>query len=1386
MKCDILRIMYRLCLSEAVDPGREASARQYGRFPRVARGAASAVAVVLAIAWWAPSPSRAPAGREDPARGARRDDAAWQSTVEVLESGARTVRLRFELERLAARATPPGRAQAGDPACVSYRRPRNGGDGAWRAAAGDEAAFTVLVRIRDTGAVDATVENVVAEPTGDPWPVHDGSAFATDPAPLIEVGTPAIMRDLRVVPVTFRPFAHREQNTVARSLDLALEISDGPGENEKRGALPSVSPAFRRLYASRVLNYSDDLPEDAPGAGRGPLPLGARYLVITYDSFESGVRPLVDWKHKKGIEAKLVRLSDVGSSPLEIRNYIATAYDTWEVPPEYVLLVGDTEVLPSYDGLTSTDNYYAAIEGSDYLADIMVGRISADSPGHVATQVAKILGYERTPVEGDPNWPASAALMVADDFDDGDWIYYTNTWFIYDLMDASGFAPIDTLFRRNPLSTQDVYDSVNAGRGFLNYRGQAWYNWLYEFDIDPYQTTNGWKLPVVVSATCATGIFYTDGFVCEDWVRAGTAENPRGGVAFFATNTAIMSSPELSLRRGYVDEGFFANAFDEGGLTLGEACLAGKLNLYNEDENQLDYEGWNLLGDPAMNLWTAVPSDLNVSHTSTLTIGPSDLTVFVTSARGPVEGALVGCAKGAEVYAWGVTDAAGRAVVSVAPASAGTLSVTVTARNGLPYEGSVQVIDSGPLLVYAGLSIDDTGGGNGDGLLSPGEAAAISVGVGNIGDETAASPVVTFRTRDDHATVIDSVAAYADVPPDSVVWSPDVYTLSVDSACPVGHALAYSLAMAYGGTVRVQSPPPIDIATGRLRFPQMTVGDGAPGGDGDGAPDPGETIALVVTLTNEGPCDLTSVEGVLATADPLVAVMLDHATFGDAPSGGTASNDGLPFILSISPGAPAEHEVALSLRLAADGHSYTYADTLQVALAVVGAPSTLPTGPDAHGYYAYDAGDSLHGPAPVFDWVELAPPGPGTIIAEITDADAAVTSVPIFFSFKYYGRTYTQISVCSNGFVSMGVTDYRLGDNSAIPSGHGPPNMIAPFWDDLDPSAGGDVYKWFDATNHRFIVEFDQVRHWASPDAETFEVILLDPGHYPTPTGDGMILMQYKTVEQANGCTVGIEDHVALDGIEYLYNGSYGEHAVPLIDGTALLFTTHEPEAGDRPWLVLGEVTLDDAAGGNGNGVAEPGETISLVLELTNGGAVDAADVGVIASSPEDAVWFADSTAAFPDIPAGASADNSTDALVFSVSEAPSDTVATIWAAVEANGGDYAGAVRYDLHISMPAAGLPEDGRPLAFGLSPCRPNPFSSVTSLRLALPEPRHVSIRVYNLSGRLVRTLVDGPLRGGEHFLCWDGLDALGLRVGSGIYFIRAEAGPRRAREKVVLLR
>jgi len=83
-------------------------------------------------------------------------------------------------------------------------------------------------------------------------------------------------------------------------------------------------------------------------------------------------------------------------------------------------------------------------------------------------------------------------------------------------------------------------------------------------------------------------------------------------------------------------------------------------------------------------------------------------------------------------------------------------------------------------------------------------------------------------------------------------------------------------------------------------------------------------------------------------------------------------------------------------------------------------------------------------------------------------------------------------------------------------------------------------------------------------------------------------------------------------------------------------------------------------------------------------------------------------------------------------------------------------------------------------------PNPFNPVTRIRFGLSSAGEVSLRVYDVSGRLVRTLVEGPLAAGPHGSSWDGRDDRGRPVSSGIYFLRLQRGSFVKVRKMVLAR
>jgi len=714
------------------------------------------------------------------------------------------------------------------------------------------------------------------------------------------------------------------------------------------------------------------------------------------------------------------------------------------------------------------------------------------------------------------------------------------------------------------------------------------------------------------------------------------------------------------------------------------------------------------------------------------------------------------------------------------------MTVTVTDRNAVPFQADVLVLDSGPFVVYSDVVIEDSAAGNGDGQLNIGETTDLDVALTNIGDIEAPTVTARLRTSDANITIIDSLATYGNMPAGTTGWgTEDSFEISVSPSCENGTLVAYSVVVSIDGTESsVLNPPPLAVVTAELAHSTTVTEDDGAGGDGDGIPDAGETVGLVVTLANNGPSALEGVHGTLSTTDPRVVITSATAPFGDAPAGGSCTNSDVSYILSISPTATSGHIVPLSLEVTGDGYSYQYSETIEFEIVLLGASIAAPLGPDAYGYYAYDMADSAYGPAPGYDWYDIAPPGPGNIITAITDEDAGVTTMGMFNDVRYYGQVYELMTVNSNGYLAPGATDYRFGDNSPIPDVHGPSNMLAPFWDDLDPSAGGDIYVWTDMVNHLLIFQFEEVPIWGTSNTQTFQVIFYNEDYYPTPTNDTQIKFQYESVSMPYGCTVGIENLQQDDGIQWLNDSAYAPHAAPIEDGAAILFTTIEPTDPDVTWLVLTGSSMDDGAGGNGDGLAQMGETIELSVEFSSLGGTSASDVSVVLSTGESALTVLDGTAAIPDIPAGGSRSNS-DPLTFEITQAVSDTVVTLWAEVTANGGEYTGAGRIDVRVDMTGTGI-GDAVGSVFSLRPGHPNPFAGDTRMQLTLPTAERVVARIYNPAGRLVKTLVDAPLPAGEHFVPWDGTDERGMRVASGVYFVRLEAGADRASRKVVLLK
>jgi hypothetical protein len=122
--------------------------------------------------------------------------------------------------------------------------------------------------------------------------------------------------------------------------------------------------------------------------------------------------------------------------------------------------------------------------------------------------------------------------------------------------------------------------------------------------------------------------------------------------------------------------------------------------------------------------------------------------------------------------------------------------------------------------------------------------------------------------------------------------------------------------------------------------------------------------------------------------------------------------------------------------------------------------------------------------------------------------------------------------------------------------------------------------------------------------------------------------------------------------------------------------------------------------------------------------------------------------------------------------------------AVIGSNGCVSGAVPFEDILGQPSR-TSSTGRHVETKLNPVWPNPVAGRAEIAFSLGAPGRVRLVIYDVAGRLVRTIVDGDIQAGEHRASWDGRDTRGNSV-SGIYFARLETPGFMQARKIIYLR
>ncbi len=1116
------------------------------------------------------------------------------------------------------------------------------------------------------------------------------TALPVEPARLTRTGTKAGYRlaQFVVYPVRYNPVTR--QLSVVTGITVRVDYETGRVPAARHTETQNI--IHGQHLASLVLNRRDVRsyapPKRTTSRGSAFLPAGDyEHVIITRNYWADSLTELRDWRTRQGWRSIIMPLESIcsqypGRDTAEMmRNFLKDADTTWGTI--YAFIVRDDypahqyRVARAYGYNLFSDMYFSDLDGTwdynnngtfgevadsvDGLADIFVGMITLNGFTELNKYLDKVFRYEFTP-DTAVDWVAKSLLPNGVTFSNeyNDSIANatpTPPWFDLKMYMSGGMiTPTPARFA----------DSLESGYGITSVIAHGSPD-LFDIGGDvtsPLMNalTNTNRLNFITAVSCNVG----------EWDQGTTngdciAEN----MAFHAPNGFIGVC--MNYESGWINVAELYNfsiCYGAVGFrTDRRVCQAEALsygkdywNVFLEDSGKWRMEAFerNLFGAPAVPLWTAEPFAAQVTAPGAINIGTGiAVNIGVTDANdAPVDSALVCLMKGTETFARGWTDATGNITLLVSPLTPGQLQLTITSANNLPYLDSIPVVSSSRFVAYLRSTVVDTAGGNGDGIINPGETVQLPTWVKNFGDSTAVGVTGRLITHAAGVTITDSVVSFGTIAGGDSAYQEPGFEMAVTAGLPNGYAIPCSVVCRDANDSTWVSYATFHVGAPALVFVDKMVDD-QNSSQPNGRLDPGETAELEVTIRNSGLGHGYNVHAVLRSTDARLTVPDSLADYGTVMAGSTGVNTGDHFTLTAAASIPMETTILCSLDIYGDAGYFSQAE-FDLVIGEVRQIDPIADGPRQPAlYWAYDDGDSLYSEAPTFGWVEVS--GVGTHL-DLSDDDVEQVNLPgAFGPFVFYGQSYSQLSICGNGFVAPGYETYTSWTNQELPYSSAPP-MLAANWDDLYPPTGGGVWYYHDAANHRFVVEWDSVAYYSPRDVfDKFEIVIYDTS-MAAPDGNSVFTYQYLTANRYSSSTVGEQDQTKTIFIQHVYDGAYDRGALPLGEGRAIKITTVQPMTG----------------------VSGPARTAEL-------------------------------------------------------------------------------------------------GRRLVVA-----PNPFHRSAQVRWSLSRDAVVDMKVFDATGRAVRTLVSGPARQGSYTTAWDGTDDAGRSLAHGIYFVRLRTPEATVKVKTVLTR
>ncbi len=372
------------------------------------------------------------------------------------------------------------------------------------------------------------------------------------------------------------------------------------------------------------------------------------YIFITHPNFAESITPLVEFRSSQGLKTLVADINDIYNefsdglfNPFAIRKFLRYAYHNYQQPaPTYVLLVGDAHYdyknatpstyniypnfVPTYHGWapasgeTAMDQRFVNVSGEDPLPDMLIGRLSVQTPDALTVMIQKIIDYEENPKIG--LWQGTLIQVADNEIDhpsDADF-ERSRDQLIQEVIPV-GYNTREIYLRKikSPEDTRlSILSAINKGALVLEYAGHGGSEtWADEsiFRIEDAAGLRNRYLPFIITTTCLNGQFdkpqqagdfcLSEQFLLGRYGAIATLSATR--LTYGSANAAFdIDLFEALFRVRQASPALAPNAAAEQ-ATIGYIVADAKIGFLNRNRNP-DWvpgtEQYTLFGDPASRL----------------------------------------------------------------------------------------------------------------------------------------------------------------------------------------------------------------------------------------------------------------------------------------------------------------------------------------------------------------------------------------------------------------------------------------------------------------------------------------------------------------------------------------------------------------------------------------------------------------------------------------------------------------------------------------------------------------------------------------------------------------------------------------------------------------